>query len=202
MRIKPVSKMPEAVGLVVSWLVISICFSIGVLFSYPEYFYYIFALTGLSAGLGFILHELAHRTLARRYGCYAVYKVWPWGIILSLVMAILTQGGLIFAALGAVYITPMVILPNMDRRDILKIYGHISLAGPFMNLILAVVFYSLSPMSGFIGELASYGFIVNLWLAAFNLIPVPPLDGSKVFAWSKLIWAIIAIPTWLFVLLF
>jgi Zn-dependent protease len=57
-------------------------------------------------------------------------------------------------------------------------------------------------MSGFIGELASYGFVVNLWLAAFNLIPVPPLDGSKVFAWSKLIWAIIAIPTWLFVLLF
>lgn len=196
------NKMPEALGLILSWSVISICFSIGTLFNYPEYFLYVFAMVALSAGLGFILHELAHRTTARRYGCYAVYQVWPWGIMLSFVMALLTQGSFIFAALGAVYITPMVINPNADRKIIAKIFGHISLAGPLMNLLLAAVFYTLTPSSGFIGGLASYGLTINLWLAAFNLIPVPPLDGSKIFAWSKLVWALFAIPTWILVFMF
>lgn len=195
------NRMSEGMGLIGSWLVISICFSIGTLFNYPAYFPYVFIMVALSAGLGFILHELAHRSTARRYGCYAVYQVWPWGIVLSFAMALLTQGQFIFAALGAVYITPMVISPNADRKTVAKIFGHISLAGPLMNLLLAGVFYILAPSGGFVGGIASYGFTINLWLAAFNLIPVPPLDGSKIFAWSKPVWALFAIPTWILVFL-
>jgi Zn-dependent protease len=42
--------------------------------------------------------------------------------------------------------------------------------------------------------LGSQGVFVNVFLALFNLLPVPPLDGSKVFAWSKARWATVFLP--------
>ena len=43
--------------------------------------------------------------------------------------------------------------------------------------------------TGIFAELGSVGFPVNLFLATFNMIPVMPLDGAKVFRWNKVIWA-------------
>jgi Zn-dependent protease len=36
---------------------------------------------------------------------------------------------------------------------------------------------------------------LNLWLAAFNLLPFPPLDGFKVFSWKPAVWALVALPS-------
>jgi Zn-dependent protease len=193
-------KVPELAGLLISWIVISICFSISSLFNDQSSFPLAFMLAAGSAGVGFLLHELAHRTVARRYGCYAVYQLWIWGLVLALAMAILTQGQLIFAALGAVYITPMAISASVDTNTMKRVYGLISLAGPSMNLLLVAVFFFLALQGGLVGELGGIGVLINLWLAAFNLIPIPPFDGSKIFSWSKIAWAVFAIPTWLLLL--
>jgi Zn-dependent protease len=40
-------------------------------------------------------------------------------------------------------------------------------------------------------ELFGLAVFVNLWLAIFNMLPIPPLDGSKVFSWDKRIWTIL-----------
>ena len=193
-------KLPEVYGLLISWVVISFCFSMSYLINYPTLFYIAFLLSTASAGLGFILHELAHRNTAKRYGCYAYYQVWWWGIVLALVVAILTQGQFIFAALGAVYISPMVASTMFDSDAMKRAFGIISLAGPSMNLLLAAAFYVLSYAGGIFMVLAVIGIQINLWLAAFNLIPIPPFDGSKIFNWSKLMWAVFAIPAWLLTL--
>jgi Zn-dependent protease len=153
-----------------------------------------------TAGLGFILHELAHRNTAKRYGCNAYYQVWWWGILLALAVAILTQGQFIFAALGAVYISPMVSSTMFDSNAMKRAFGIISLAGPSMNLILAITFYVLSYAGGIFVDAAGIGILINLWLAAFNLLPIPPFDGSKIFNWSKPVWAIFTIPAWLLIL--
>jgi Zn-dependent protease len=67
----------------------------------------------------------------------------------------------------------------------------IALAGPLSNLLLAVIFGLIiriasagaTTITPFI-EICSYIVIINLVLAIFNLIPLPPLDGSKLlFAW-------------------
>ncbi|EDS72715.1 site-2 protease family protein [Anaerofustis stercorihominis] len=64
----------------------------------------------------------------------------------------------------------------------------ISLAGPLSNLILAVIFsvllrFVIIPINNeVLTYIFYYGVIINISLMAFNLIPVPPLDGSKILA--------------------
>ena len=194
-------KIPEILGLLLSWFVITLCFSLWTLFESPDLFLSAFLLSGSSAGLGFLLHELAHRSTAKRYGCHAYYNVWLLGIILALIMSVVTRGNVIFAALGAVYIVPMMTAPSLDVGAMKKVFGVISLSGPAMNLLLVVFFYALSSLGGVLSLLGLYGMRINLWLAAFNLIPIPPFDGFKVFSWSKAIWALSALPSWALVLL-
>ncbi|MEM2303308.1 MAG: hypothetical protein QXT96_04145, partial [Candidatus Bathyarchaeia archaeon] len=81
--------------------------------------------------------------------------------------------------------------------------GKIAFAGPLTNIIQAILyvallkFYANSPLTAVaFFVLAS----LNLSLALFNLIPIDPMDGAKVFRWSKSIWlsSIIAVATlWL-----
>lgn len=195
-------RIPELPGIIISWLAISVSFSISTLFYDPSLFEYAFTLAATTAGVGFVLHELAHRTVARNYGYNATYEVWWWGVLACLLMAVLTQGALIFAALGAVYISPKASTQYLGERGFKRAYGIISLAGPAMNLLLAIAFYTLSGEGGLLAAFGQVGMQINLWLAAFNLIPVPPFDGYKIFDWSKLVWIALAAPAWLLVLFF
>ena len=60
----------------------------------------------------------------------------------------------------------------------------VSAAGPLSNLALAVAFAFLLRLDLGIGVqvLASYGVSINIILALFNLIPIPPLDGSHILS--------------------
>jgi Zn-dependent protease len=163
----------EVVQMIISVITISLAFSLGFLLSFP--------LILLTVGLGFILHEIAHKLVAIRLGCKAVYKMWVEGLVLALVFAIATGGRFVFAAPGATYIYK----PNLTRRE----NGIISVAGPLTNVVLAFLFFPLALGSQtFLQELGTWGFQINLFLAMFNLLPVPPLDGSKVIGWNPTIW--------------
>jgi Zn-dependent protease len=61
----------------------------------------------------------------------------------------------------------------------------VSAAGPLSNLILAAIFSGvlrLGVENPGLSQLASYGVMINILLALFNLIPIPPLDGSHILA--------------------
>jgi Zn-dependent protease len=69
---------------------------------------------------------------------------------------------------------------NAKLDDIL-----ISMAGPWMNLLLAVVLFGLAKIGLMAGSVAFYKFctmsaVLSLGLCFFNLLPIPPLDGSHV----------------------
>jgi Zn-dependent protease len=132
----------------------------------------------IAVGPGFVLHELSHKFTARRYGHWAEFRVWPFGLILALLTSLF---GFIFAAPGATYISGQ----NLTQSE----NGKISIAGPLTNVAVSMAFFPLMLFgSGFLGELGFYGVYVNVFLALFNMIPVMPLDGAKVFAWSKPRW--------------
>lgn len=101
---------------------------------------------------------------------------------------------LIFAHIG--WGKPVQINPNNFTRKISARTGEalVSLAGPVMNFILAIVFaiifYALqtfatsfvleNQIGSIILAMIQYTVIVNVGLGVFNLIPLPPLDGSKI----------------------
>jgi Zn-dependent protease len=138
--------------------------------------------TFLTVGVGFVLHELAHKFVAIRYGFQAEFKMWVEGLILAIIT---TMFGFVFAAPGAVYIQGDYITKEEN--------GKISLAGPLTNIILALFFLMLMPISTFsplLKMIATFGFAVNSLFAFFNLIPISILDGTKVLKWNPIIWGI------------
>jgi len=67
------------------------------------------------------------------------------------------------------------------RTDMMKI----ALAGPASNLLLAFIAGSLIRLTGNMGVLSSMLIMfaqINIMLAVFNMIPIPPLDGSQIFS--------------------
>ncbi len=177
---------PEIKEILISAFVLGFCFAWilrddRALSVYP--FYVVLLITLISIGVSFIAHELAHKYVAQRYGCWAEFRMWETGLTLAFLMAITMK--FVFAAPGAVYISGG--YRGISKRE----NGLISVAGPVTNLILALLFAPLMALPGFFGVLGFFGFFVNVWLAFFNLIPFPPLDGSKIIAWNSKVWGLV-----------
>ncbi len=153
-----------------AWLLVSVAFAI-VLGGFRTGFFYIFIISLFTVGIGFLLHELAHKLIAQRYGCFAEFRADNRMLMIMIVMSFF---GFVFAAPGGVFI-----LGNINREK----NGKISIAGPVTNIILAVVFLFLGFLIG--GDFFNYGFRINSLLAFFNMLPFWSFDGAKVLSWSK-----------------
>ena len=138
-----------------------------------------------------ILHEVAHGATAYYLGddtaehagrltLNPIPHIDPIGtVVLPLIMALL-PGNMIF---GWAKPVPYNLHNLRSHYDELKV----ALAGPFTNLLLAALFATafrlgsagLLPFSTLLGQLLASGVYINALLAIFNLVPIPPLDGSK-----------------------
>ncbi|MFH0889954.1 MAG: site-2 protease family protein [Candidatus Aenigmatarchaeota archaeon] len=159
------------------------------IFSYPYFLQdpLVLAVYAVAIVTGFVFHELAHRAAANKFGAYAAFRLWPQGLYLAIILAVITNGNFIFAAPGAVVISNLRFgrfgVSPLGRREM----GIISAAGPVTNVLLAAIFAALHAFSGF--DLFLYAASVNITLALFNMIPIPPLDGSKILNWDLKVWS-------------
>ncbi len=127
----------------------------------------------------FILHELMHKFTAQHYGAIAGFKTSQTGLWITLITG---MAGFLLGIPGAT----MIYVHSFTRKE----NGIVSLAGPLTNFaifgICMVAFAVLSPPQGsFIAQAISFTIYINLFLAFFNMLPITPLDGSKVLAWDK-----------------
>ena len=146
-----------------------------------------------------VLHEVAHGWVALREGDDTAYMLGRitlnplphvdlFGTVLMPLLLWVSNAGFLFGWAKPVPINPRK-FRNYRRGDI-----RVSLAGVTVNALLAVGFVLLIALFGAIGQaapgaagtidllvrMAHFGVLINLVLVLFNLIPIPPLDGSHV----------------------
>ena len=196
----------EAAQIVIAWVVLSLALSVTDVEG-------LFTGTGsvadiaaafIATATGFILHEMGHKFVAMGRGYVAHFRIWAWGIALALITAIVSQGQAIFGAPGAVYIAPAAGAASFgayafSQRNAVRDNTMISAAGPGTNLAFMLFFLLMIfilPTSGFWSTVANYGFTLNLGLGSFNMLPIPPMDGYKIFKGSVPLGLLIALPLW------
>lgn len=136
-------------------------------------------------------HEFAHAWTANHFGdttpkaqgrltLNPASHLDPFGFVL-----------LLFAGVG--WGRPVMINPNnfTSNKSRTTCEALVSLAGPLMNFILAIIFTVIYYLLGTIGATTGimgtitlfvlYTICINIGLGVFNLIPLPPLDGEKIF---------------------
>jgi Zn-dependent protease len=192
--------MRELKELAVSILVLTVAFTIffhdGIFgltttFSALSFGYYFF-ISFLAVLTAFFFHEMAHKFLAQKYGCWAEFNYSPMGLIFAMATSLV---GIIFAAPGAV------IIGGQITRDQ---YGKISAAGPGVNIAVGAAFSAvyfvarpflipIFPSGPGLAEIFYLLAWINVILGGFNLIPFPPLDGSKIVRWDMKVYVLMVI---------
>ncbi|MDP7141083.1 MAG: metalloprotease [Candidatus Woesearchaeota archaeon] len=175
-----------------AWIVISLAFAIAMSGFSVSKIIIVFFVSALTVGVAFLLHELAHKLVAQHYGCYAEFRSFDNMLILAIVMSFF---GFVFAAPGAVMISG----PVGIRKN-----GTISLAGPLVNLILAllclIILVSL-PFGILLRTIFYYGFMINTWIALFNLLPFGNFDGRKIFKWNRVVYIALVVVAGVFMIM-
>ena len=143
-----------------------------------------------------ILHEIAHGWVADRLGdptarmrgrltLNPIPHIDPLMSILLPLLLIFSGSPIVFGAAKPVPIDPY------NFREGRKDMGLVGLAGPATNLLLAVaaalifkiiIFIPALNVLSFLLPILNLAIFYNFALAALNLIPIPPLDGSRILA--------------------
>lgn len=192
------SKMREATHITLSIVLVSL---VGLsLIGYEKIFdvnLYFVIVYVIGFALSYLMHELAHRIVARRNYVKAFFKLDPIGAMLTLISAI--------PMLPVKFIAPGAVV--LASPTTIRVIGSTAFWGPATNVIISAISYILSLLfiPVFPSQWLSSIFLIlskfNAFIAFFNLLPFGLLDGLKIIKWSMPRWvAVIALSLVLLIL--
>jgi len=136
----------------------------------------------------FLLHEVMHKFAAKKFSCTSVYKIYPIGIAIGVVLMFF---GIVFVMPGVVEIYPYkygrwgfkVVSLTIDEM------GYIAIAGIVSNMGVALISKLLSLYWPFFNIL----YEINAIITFFNMLPIPKSDGSRIIEANSGFWVILFI---------
>ncbi|MGC8710357.1 MAG: site-2 protease family protein [Candidatus Micrarchaeia archaeon] len=161
-------------------------------------FIYFIPISFVAVSLSFILHELMHKFVAQKYGAIAAFKTSQYGLAITLITSLF---GFLIGIPGAT----IIYTNNFTKRE----DGHVSIAGPLTNFLIFLVFFAAGMLlyknfianvtttlsismymhNSYLHNMINLTLFISILLAFFNMLPIYPLDGSKVLRWNKGIYA-------------
>ncbi len=168
-----------------SWGVESFDWGVGI----RNFFFFL-----LVVAVSMFVHEASHRAVAAWLGYRSEFKAWIAGLVVSVVF-VFVFGNVwsfpIFLAPGYLVIRLMpyhrigMYPSGLNHKHI----GWIAMSGAVGNMLLAIILksvYSYLPFDWL------FSFVkINIWLALFDMIPIPPFNGSKTFFGSRFIYVFV-----------
>ncbi|MCL5008054.1 MAG: site-2 protease family protein [Candidatus Marsarchaeota archaeon] len=137
-------------------------------------------ISAVGVTLSFVLHELMHKFVAQRYGAIAGFQSSRSGLLITIATGLF---GFLLGIPGAT----MIYADRFTKRQ----NGIVSLAGPATNFVVFLAFLAIRVFgnpTGYLLELVSIVMFISILLAFFNMLPIMPLDGSKVLAWNPYVY--------------
>ena len=139
----------------------------------------------IMGGIALVLHEVAHWYYQKKFGVRTEIQFWGTGTIIMVLTAWLF--GNVFAQ---PFLTVLQSPAPVEKRSV----GLIMLSGPFLSVLIACACLALVPLGGLFSVAGWTGFIMNLMMGVYELLPVTPCDGKEVFGWNRLVWVLVFIP--------
>jgi len=171
-----ITNLSEIISVLIVTGVLGYIFS-GYIKFYKRDFYSNFKFAILITAPAVILHEFGHKFASIAFGVPAYFQIWPFGLALGVILRIFHSP---FLILAPGYVNLQQIAPPYQLAAI-------AFAGPLINLILwsvaAIILKKRRNLKRRTMIALHLTKIINMWLFIFNMLPIPPLDGSKVFGY-------------------
>ncbi len=138
--------------------------------------------------LALLIHEASHRAIASLLGYRSEYKAWLLGLIAALVITFVFNGFIFFLA-------PGILIINQMKKHRFGTYpfgllhrhlGWIAMSGAIAQMVFAIILKSV--YFSFPNDWILKAAEICIWMALWNMCPIPPYNGSKTFFGSKLVY--------------
>ncbi len=156
----------------------------------------IFFMAVIIVALVMFIHETGQRLSALKFGLETEVRVWGYGLLAALILCFISRGKLMFFAATGMWIHHMAVhrLGHFRYGPNVQAFGAVAMMGPLANIAAATFVKFLQVNLHLIpaGSVFVQKFFFFSWLfAVLNLLPIPPLDGSRLLFWSRLTFAFV-----------
>jgi Zn-dependent protease len=139
-----------------------------------------------------VVHDFGHRMVAQKLEIDGEYRFWGLGTVTMLLTSWL---------FGMAFAQPARYVFNNEDELEMRDMALVTLAGPAVSLLFAILFLPFALIGGVAGQIAIAGFTMNLMTTVYNLMPFSPMDGKIIYEWSRLFWMLTFMPLALFFIL-